>query len=123
LHWRIFRVFCCAAARSGNKKNGPDAAPRARAPLPVHLMKSRRDRPSCFFFAISLPSEEQTGPGSSLYECKKLARTDNATGPVRESIGGTRLFHAPTSSQILVPCVSFKSKLPTTKVMPATIIG
>ena len=35
------------------------------------------------------------GPGSSLCEWKKPARTDNATGPVRESIGGTRLFHAP----------------------------
>src|SRR6266513_2989621 len=29
----------------------------------------------------------------------------------------------PTSSQILVPCFSFRSRLPTTKVMSATIIG
>ena len=47
------------------------------------------------------------GPGSSLYEWKKLARTDNATGPVRESIGGTRLFHAPDLVPDLLgwPCV------------------
>jgi len=62
LHWSIFRVFCCAAAVSGNRKNGPEPTPAARAPLPVHLMKSLRDSPSCFFSAILLPSEKQMGP-------------------------------------------------------------
>src|SRR5260370_28140573 len=59
----MFSVFCSAAARSGNRKNGPEPTPATRAPIPVHLMKSRRDSPSCFFFAILLPSEEQLGSG------------------------------------------------------------
>src|SRR5713101_1153515 len=61
LHWQIFKVFCCAAALPGNKKNGPLAAPRAMAPLPLHLMKSRREKPLFLLLAMSVllsnPSE------------------------------------------------------------------
>src|SRR5712692_712990 len=54
LHWRIFRVFCCAAARSGKRKKGPTpAAPAANVPAPVSLMKSRRVSPRPFFLAMS----------------------------------------------------------------------
>src|SRR5215472_15868927 len=41
LHCRIFSVFCCAKARSGNKKEGPTLA--ANAPAPANLTNSRRE--------------------------------------------------------------------------------
>src|SRR5260370_14706309 len=86
LHWRIFSVFCSTAARSGNRKKGPEPTPATRAPHPVHLMKSRRDSPSCFFLVMLLPSEEQMGPGKLTSGWKELARTDDATARARESI-------------------------------------
>src|SRR5215472_10234071 len=49
LHWQIFSVFCCAAARSGNRNAGP-SAPAARPPAPAILIKSLRDTPVPFFF-------------------------------------------------------------------------
>src|SRR2546430_10328973 len=49
-----------------------------------HLRKSRRDSPSCFFFVILLPSDEQLGPASSLQGWKELARTDDATARTKQ---------------------------------------
>src|SRR5512132_496303 len=43
----IFRVFCCAAARAGNRKFAP--TPAASAPDPVTFTKSRRLIPPLFF--------------------------------------------------------------------------
>src|SRR5467141_327650 len=54
LHWRIFSVFCSAAARSGNRKEGTAHAPTVRASLPVHLMEARRDSSWCLFLPMSL---------------------------------------------------------------------
>src|SRR5215469_3799129 len=51
LHCKIFSVFCCAAARSGNRNAGP-RAPAAIPPAPAILMKSRRDTPWPFFFLL-----------------------------------------------------------------------
>src|ERR1700694_3375199 len=44
----IFKVFCCAAARAGNRKLAP--TPAASAPVPVALTNSRRVIPRLFFF-------------------------------------------------------------------------
>src|ERR1700682_6556632 len=93
LHWSIFSVFCCAAAVSGNRKNGPEPTPAARAPVPVHLMKSRRDSPSCFFFAILLPSEKQTGPGKLTPRMGGAFRPDDAPARAGESTCVARLLH------------------------------
>src|SRR5579864_6546201 len=50
----IFRVFCCAAARSGKRKLAP--TPAASAPVPVTFTKSRRVKPRLVFvfFIVSL---------------------------------------------------------------------
>src|ERR1700747_3369141 len=50
LHCKIFRVFCCACARSGKRKAGP--TPADSAPMPASLTNSRREIPPLRFFAI-----------------------------------------------------------------------
>src|SRR6267142_4098590 len=54
LHCRIFRVFCWAAARSGNKNAVPIPAAAAE-PTPAIFMKSLRETPCPFFFAMISP--------------------------------------------------------------------
>src|ERR1700682_1877484 len=105
LHWSIFSVFRWAAAVSGNRKNGPEPTPAARAPLPVHLMKSRRDTPSCFFFAILVPSEEQMGPGklASRIEGKSLPEPMMLLRGRASQSASPGYFIFPTLSQIIVP--------------------
>ncbi len=49
LHWMIFRVFCCAAARAGKRKLAP--SPAAAAPAPVSFANWRRVMP---VFALSV---------------------------------------------------------------------
>src|SRR5262245_57523247 len=51
LHWMIFSVFCCAAARAGKRKLAP--TPVARAPAPVIFANSRRVNPRRFFFDMT----------------------------------------------------------------------
>src|SRR5258707_7169686 len=51
-------------------------------------MKSRRDRPSCFFVVILLPSKHRKTGASSLQGWKELGRSDDATVQARESIAG-----------------------------------
>src|SRR5215470_17993593 len=55
LHCRILSVFCCAAARSGNRNAGP-SDPAAIVPAPAILMKSLRDTPLPFFSSFIVPS-------------------------------------------------------------------
>src|SRR5215471_15598272 len=47
LHWAIFNVFCCGAARAGNRKFAP--TPAASAPVPVNWANSRRVNPRLRF--------------------------------------------------------------------------
>src|SRR5579859_7826124 len=54
LHCRIFSVFCCAAARSGNRNAGP-SAPAAIVPAAPILKKSLRDTPLPFFSSFIAP--------------------------------------------------------------------
>src|SRR5260370_16582832 len=56
-------------------------------------MKSRRDSPSCFFFAILLPSEKQMGPGKLIPRMKEFSRPDDATARAGQSTGVARLLH------------------------------
>src|SRR5690349_15761596 len=51
----IFKVFCCAAARSGNKNAGP--RPAATVPTPANLIKSLRDTPEPFFLSFINPPQ------------------------------------------------------------------
>src|ERR1019366_1409892 len=67
--------------------------PTARAPVPVFLMKSRRDSLSCSLFVILLPSEEKMGRECSLQESQELGRIDNATRQARASIGAKIVRH------------------------------
>src|ERR1043166_8151975 len=56
LHCKIFRVFCCAAALSGNRNAGP-SDPAAMPPAPAILMKSLRLTPLPFFSSFIFPPQ------------------------------------------------------------------
>src|SRR5260370_21002083 len=57
LHCSIFKVFCCAAARSGNRNAGPK--PAAMPPAPAIFKKSLRDTPVPFFLLLIKASSVQ----------------------------------------------------------------
>jgi len=83
-----FQRFLLCRRTFREQKKGPEPAPAARAPLPVNLRKSRRESPSCFFFAILLPSKHRKTRVSSLQGRRELGRSDDATVQARESIAG-----------------------------------
>src|ERR1051326_495251 len=71
LHCRIFSVFCCAAARSGNRNAGP-SDPAAMVPAAPILKKSLRDTPLFFFSSFIFPSSGV--PKAKFYSCSFNSR-------------------------------------------------
>src|SRR5947209_14443969 len=81
----IFNVFCCEAARSGNRKVVP--MPAAMLVAPVILIKSLRDTPLPFFFS-SIRLSSQLEQSAELI-CALLSLLPAQTAAVRDRLSYT----------------------------------